>query len=108
MRVDNSAMSGGIIRISSNLYNMKVCCVFLLESHHSGDSNKYTQNTVFNINKKITLKYPKSAAKEFFAKNEFETAVVNETSVFEPLKFYREYFGLLIVSLVYKFGLMSW
>ena len=40
---------------------------------------------------KITLKYPKSAAKGFFSKglkNEFETAVVNEPSVFEPLKFF--------------------
>ena len=34
---------------------------------------------------------PKSAAMVFFPKeikNEFETAVVNEPSVFEPLKFY--------------------
>ena len=27
---------------------MKVCCVFLLESPHRGDSNKYTQFTIFN------------------------------------------------------------
>ena len=42
------------------------------------------------MNKKNTLNYPKSAAKGFFSKglrNEFETAVVNEPSVFEPLKF---------------------
>ena len=56
-----------------------------------GDSNESTQYTIFNIEKKITLNYRKSAAMGFCAKglkNEFETAVVNEPSVFEPLKFY--------------------
>ena len=70
---------------------MQVCCVFILESPHRGDSNEYTQYTVFNMNKKNTLNDPKSAALGFFSKglkNEFETAVVNEPSVFEPLKFY--------------------
>ena len=65
--------------------------MFSLESPHRGDSNEYTQYTIFNMNKKITLNYPKSAAMGFFSKglkNEFETAVVNEPSVFEPLKFY--------------------
>ena len=69
----------------------KVCCVFSLESPHRGDSSEYTQYTIFNIKKKITLNYPKSAAMGFFSKgfkNAFETAVVNEPSVFEPLKFY--------------------
>ena len=76
--------------IFSNFFNMKVCCVYSLESPHWGDSNEYTQYTVFNIKKKITLNYPKYAAKGFFSqglKNEFETAVENERSVFEPLKF---------------------
>ena len=70
---------------------MKVCCVFSLESPRRGDSNEYTQYTIFNMNKKNTINYPKSAATGFFSKgikNEFETAVVNEPSVFEPLKFY--------------------
>ena len=31
MRVDNSARSGGIIRISLIFYNIRVCCVFLLK-----------------------------------------------------------------------------
>ena len=69
---------------------MKVCCVFALESPQRGDSNENTQYTIFNMNKKNTLNYPKSGAKGFFSKglgNEFETAVVNEPSVFEPLKF---------------------
>ena len=69
MRVDNSARSGGITRISLIFYNMKVCCVFSLESPHRGDSYEYTQYTVFNIKKKITLNYPQSAAKEFFPRD---------------------------------------
>ena len=44
----NSARSGGIIGISSFFFNMKVCCVFCLESPHRGDSNEYTQNTIFS------------------------------------------------------------
>ena len=51
----------------------------------------YTQYTIFNIKKKITLNYPKSAALGFCSKgltNDFERAVVNEPPVFEPLKFY--------------------
>ena len=55
--------------------------MFSLESPHRGDSNEYTQYTIFNMNKKNTLNYPKSAAMGFFPKglkNEFETAVVTE------------------------------
>ena len=40
------------------------------------------------LEKKITLKYPKSAARLFFSKglkNEFEIVMVNEPLVFEPL-----------------------
>ena len=65
--------------------------MFSLESPHRGDSNEYTKYTIFNMNKKNTLNCPKSAAMGFFSKglkNEFETAMVNEPSVFEPLKFY--------------------
>ena len=65
--------------------------MFSLESPHRGDSNEYTLYTIFNMNKKDTINYPKSAAMGFLSKglkNEFETAVVNEPSVFEPLKFY--------------------
>ena len=51
-----------------------------------------TQNIPFSVEKKkFTLNYPKYAAMRFFSKglqNEFETAVVNEPSVFKPLKFY--------------------
>ena len=70
---------------------MNVHCVFSLESPHRGDSIEYTQYTIFNMKKKTTLNYPKSAAMGFFSKglkNEFETAMVNEPSVFERLKFF--------------------
>ena len=64
--------------------------MFSLESPHGCDSNEYTQYTIFNIKKEITLNYPKFAGIGFCSKglkNEFETTVVNEPSVFEPLKF---------------------
>ena len=77
--------------IFSILYNMKVYCMLSLESLPRGDSNEYIQYTIFNIKNKIILNYPYSAAMGFCSKglkNEFEKAVVNEPSVFEPLKFY--------------------
>ena len=43
------------------------------------------------MKEKNTLNYLESAAMDFFSKgliNQFETAVVNEPSVFQPLKFY--------------------
>ena len=60
--------------------------MFSLESPHRGDSNEYTQNTIFNIEEKITLILSWDFSKGL--KNEFETAMVNELSVFETLKFY--------------------
>ena len=67
--------------------------MFSLESPHLGDSNEYTQYTSFNMIKKIKKrpKLSKICSYGLFSKglkNEFETAVVNEPSVFEPLKFY--------------------
>ena len=60
-----------------------------------GDSNEYTQHAIINIKKKNTLNYSKynnvSSYGIFFhseLKNEFEKPVVNEPSVFEPLKCY--------------------
>ena len=44
--------------------------MFSLESPYGGDSNENTQYTIFNIKKKITLNYPKSAAMEFFQGNQ--------------------------------------
>ena len=76
--------------IFSIFLNMKICCVISLKSPHRSDSNDYTQYTIFNIRKKIPLNYSKPAAIGFLQgthiKNEFETAVVNEPPVFEPLK----------------------
>ena len=65
--------------------------MFSLESPHQGDSNEYTQYTIYNIKKENHSKLPKICSYGFCSnelKNEFETAVVNELSVFEPLKFY--------------------
>ena len=60
MSVNHSARSGGIIGILFWIFfNMKVCCVFSLESPHRGDSNEYTQHIIINIKQKITLNYPK-------------------------------------------------
>ena len=88
---------------------MKVCCVFSLESPHRGDSNEYKQHTSINIIKKITLNYSKynnvSSYKNLSweLKNEFEIAVVNELSVFEPLKAYCiKYFDLLLKFLYFN------
>ena len=60
------------------------------------DFNEYTQYTIFNMKNKQTKKLNilKSAAIGFFfkgLKNDFETAVINEPSVFEPMKFYCTY-----------------
>ena len=47
--------------------------------------------TIFNINTKITLNFSKSAAMRLIfkgLKNEFDSVVVNESSVFETLRFY--------------------
>ena len=65
--------------------------MFLLESPHQGDSNEYTQYTIFNIKEKNHPKLFHICSYGVFSnglKNGFETAVVNEQSVFEPLKFY--------------------
>ena len=71
--------------------NTKFYCVFSVESPHRGDSNEYTKYTIFDIKNKITLHHPKAAAMGFFRglKNEFETTLVIQSTVFEPLKVYR-------------------
>ena len=68
--------------------------MFSLESPYRGDSNESIQHANMNIKMKITLNYPKYnnvCSYGIFPqglKNEFEVAVVNEPSVFEPLRFY--------------------
>ena len=77
--------------------------MFSLESPHRGDSNEHTQYTIFIKKKKITLHSPKSVFPSGL-KNEVETAVVNEPSVFEPLEFYCSY--TMICPLVWE--LINW
>ena len=67
--VNHSARSEGIIWVSLIFFGMKVCYVFSLESPHRGDSNEYTQYTIVDINTKITLNYPKSAAMGFLPRD---------------------------------------
>ena len=70
---------------------MKVCTVFSLESPHRGDSAENIQHTIFYMKKQNHLKLSQICSYSFFSKrlkNEFETAVVNEPSVFESLKAY--------------------
>ena len=55
--------------IFSSFFNMKVYCMFSLQSPHRGDSNEYTQYTIFNMKKKNTLNYPKSAVIKFFPRD---------------------------------------
>ena len=65
--------------------------MFSLESPQRGDFNEYTQYTISQYKKED---HPKSYQICNYRicskgpKNEFKTAVVNEPSVFEPLKFY--------------------
>ena len=63
--------------------------MFSLESPHRGDTNEYTQYTIFIINEENQPKLSPICSYGTFSKgleNEFERAVVNELSVFEPLK----------------------
>ena len=52
MNVNHKARSGSILGIFFSIFfNIKVCCVFSLESPYRGDSNEYTQYILFNIKK---------------------------------------------------------
>ena len=65
--------------------------MFSLESPQRGDSNEYTQNTISQYKKEINPELSQICNYRICSKgpkNEFEPAVVNEPSVFEPLKFY--------------------
>ena len=55
--------------VFSIFFNMKVCCVFSIDSPHQGPSNEYTQYTIFNIKKKITLSFSKSVAVGLFSRD---------------------------------------
>ena len=77
--------------IFSIFFSIKVHCVFSLESPHRGDSNEYAQYTNSQYGKENHLKLSQIRSYAIFSKgskNEFESAVVNEPSVVEPLKVY--------------------
>ena len=68
--------------------------MFSIEWPHRCHSNEYTQYTVYNIKKKNHTKLSQICSQGIFSlgfKNEIKTAVVDEPSVFEPLKFYSIY-----------------
>ena len=66
MSVNHSGRSGGIIGIYFRFSLIRRYVVwFSLESPHQGNSYEYIQYTIFNIKKKMTLNYPKSAAMDF-------------------------------------------
>ena len=70
---------------------MTVCCESSLESPHRGNSNEYTQYTIFNMKKENYPKLSQTCSYGIFSEgfnNEFETAMVNESSVFELMKIY--------------------
>ena len=65
--------------------------MFSLESPQRGSSNEYTHYTISQYEKENDPKLSQNCKYRTFSKgpkNEFETAVVNEPSEFEPLKFY--------------------
>ena len=43
----------------SIFFNMKVCCVFPLESPYQGESNENTQHTIINMKTRTIRNYPK-------------------------------------------------
>ena len=77
--------------IFSIFENMKVYCVFSIESPQPGDSNEYTQYTISQYKKENHPKLSQICNYGICSKGtkkEFESAVVNEPSVFQPLKFF--------------------
>ena len=72
--------------ISFQFSYMKVYCMFTLESPHRGDSNEYTQYTIFQYEKEKHPKLSQICSYGIFSmgfKNKFERSMVNE-----PLMFY--------------------
>ena len=90
LRVYYRARSGGHNRdILSIFFNMKVYCVFSLESPQQGDSNEFTQYTISQYKKE---NHPNLSQICYYGicskgpKNEFETAVVNKSRKKNPQK----------------------
>ena len=76
--------------------------MFSLESPHRGDSNEYTQYTIFNI-EKIALNYPISAAMGFFQaiQKQVRNSQVRATEVLLYTKVNGYIFGILGILLSY-------
>ena len=73
--------------------------MFSIESPQRGDSNEYTQFTISQYEKENHPKLSQICSSGICSKglkNEFETAVVNEPSVFEPSKFYCTWSALFV------------
>ena len=81
--------------IFSIFFYVKVCCVFSLESPHRGESNEYTQYTIFNTKKEKRPKLFQISNGILFQGT--QEGVRNsrgpEPSVLEPMKFYCTYCG---------------
>ena len=52
MKVNHSTRTGDIIGVCLSFSNVKVCCVFSLESPHRGDSNEYIQQILSVLKRK--------------------------------------------------------
>ena len=84
-----------MIRISLIFCNMKVCCVFSL------DSNEYTQYPIFNIKKENNTKFANLQPRDYFLGTQERVRNIRgkrDISVFEPLKFYCIYLGTFDIS----------
>ena len=98
--MNHSARSGGIIGIYFDVlkHGRYVVCSHknhLIEAILMSTHNIHVPLSIYA--QKNTRNCPKSAAMRFFPNgliNEFETAVANGSSVFEPLKFYCIYMCL--------------
>ena len=74
--------------------------MFSLESPHRGDSNEYTQYAISQYEKENHPTLFQNCSYGILSKglkDEFETAVANEPSVFEPLKFYCTSFDCIVI-----------
>ena len=82
MSVNHSAGAGGEIGIS---FRFSLTWWYVVCTTHRGDSNEYNKKKHPKLSRICSYMYG------IFSKglkNEFEAAVLNEPSVFEPLKFY--------------------
>ena len=78
-----------------------VCCVFSLESPRRGDSNEYTQYTIFNVKTKITPNYSTSALMpRVFWKIEIYLVSFS-------LRYKSVYGGIYQISHVYHYGIVK-